>query len=500
MVDDVLQTTDPKTIRYDEVRQLLKTHFQQLLQKKIEQIAENGRLSAVDRTAYQHSVAFAEDAIGGSYPLEPWENDDTKVMSRAMAKFGLDFVPGSTAYVWMNSELKRAHRDFAKAVLAYDSSLDHYVLTSEGHSVSASPISDQSETKNPALSTYVSLDTLTRDFVQERSIAGQWAAKTKAEKLDHIALLIEMLGAKTDAHALSFKDTKFVKDSLIAYPKNRSKNPATRGKSLADALAVEHVEKIQIKTVNKYLQTYSDIFEWARQNNHVGTNIFSGLRIKQRKSTSDNFRESFSDNQISRIIDFILSDDNTVVDNPYRKWGTLIGIYTGARLNEICQLHLSDIRRIDGTWCFDLNDDGEDKHLKAVASKRRVPMHPRLIELGLPDHVQHLRDGGNTKLFPNFTYCIKNGWGRQLGRWFNDRLLPDLGLKSRGHVFHSLRHTVVTKLTQSGVPNEIVKALVGHSQKGVTLQVYFKTGYTMPQLSDAISQLRFTNPQTVTHQ
>lgn len=500
MVDDVLQTTDPKTMRYDEIRQLLKTHFQQLLQKKIEQISESGRLSNVDRTAYQHSVAFAEDAIGGSYPLEPWENDDTKVMSRAMDTFGLDFSPNSTSYLWLSSELKRAHRDFAKAVLAYDSSLDNYVLTSEGSPVSAVPTPNRSETKNPVRSTYVALDTLTQAFVQERSIAGQWAAKTKAEKLDHIALLIEMLGAKTDAHSLSSKDTKLVKDSLLTYPKNRSKNPATRGKSLADALLVEHAKKIQIKTVNKYLQTYSDIFEWSRQNNYIDVNIFSGLRVKQRKSTADHVRESFTDSQVNRIIDFILSDDSTVVANPYRKWGSLIGIYTGARLNEICQLHLSDIYRIDDTWCFDLNDDGEDKHLKAAASKRRVPMHPMLIELGLPAYAQQLRDAGHHKLFPQFTYCIKNGWGRQLGRWFNDRLLPDLGLKSKGHVFHSLRHTVVTKLTQNGVPNEIVKALVGHSQKGITLQVYFQSGYTISQLSEAISMLRFTNPPPSMHQ
>jgi len=53
-------------------------------------------------------------------------------------------------------------------------------------------------------------------------------------------------------------------------------------------------------------------------------------------------------------------------------------------------------------------------------------------------------------------------------------------------VFHSLRHTLITRLSQADVPEPVVKAIVGHAQEGVTQQHYFREGYKLTQLSDAI--------------
>jgi len=109
----------------------------------------------------------------------------------------------------------------------------------------------------------------------------------------------------------------------------------------------------------------------------------------------------------------------------------------------------------------------------------------------LLDHKKELEAAGQTKLFPSFQYCAKNGWGRNLGQWFNNVLLVKLGIKSKELVFHSLRHTVVTRLLQANVPEPVVKAIVGHAQAGVTQQHYFKEGYTLAQLHSALSALSF---------
>jgi len=119
-------------------------------------------------------------------------------------------------------------------------------------------------------------------------------------------------------------------------------------------------------------------------------------------------------------------------------------------------------------------------------------MHPRLIQLGLADYASDKRRRGEEKLFPTFTYDPKNGWGRRLGHHFNTRLLPELGLKSSGLVFHSLRHTVVTQLMQAGVDLAIVQAIVGHTRQGVTHQNYFKQGYTLQQLNEAVQKLDYS--------
>nr|WP_256809034.1 site-specific integrase [Bradyrhizobium sp. Bra64] len=190
----------------------------------------------------------------------------------------------------------------------------------------------------------------------------------------------------------------------------------------------------------------------------------------------------------------LLNNTSGLVQLDYQKWGPLIALYSGARLNEIAQIHLTDIRQKEGVWCFDLNDDDETKKLKTDASRRDVPIHSRLIELGLLDHVQKLRTENAQKLFPGFQYDAKNGWGRSLGRWFNDRFLVKTGLKDKGVSFHVFRHTVVTRLLQAGIEQPLVQTIVGHERQGVTQQNYFTMGYTLNQRRDAIERLRFDCP------
>jgi integrase len=168
-------------------------------------------------------------------------------------------------------------------------------------------------------------------------------------------------------------------------------------------------------------------------------------------------------------------------------------MYTGARLNEIAQIDLADIRQQDGIWFFDLNDEGDDKQLKTRASKRKVPIHNELIRFGLLEHVDALRKQGKQKLFHELPNSVEHGRGRNLGRWFNEKLLPALNLKTKELVFHSLRHTVVTQLVNAHVPDPLVKALVGHSQQGVTYQNYFG-GHTLQVLNEAIQKLDYSLP------
>lgn len=119
-------------------------------------------------------------------------------------------------------------------------------------------------------------------------------------------------------------------------------------------------------------------------------------------------------------------------------------------------------------------------------------MHAKLIEHGLLDYVDMVRLRKKTKLFPDLSNTVEHGRGRNIGRWFNETLLPKLGVKDKGLVFHSLRHTVITRLSRADVPESIVKAIVGHAQQGVTQQHYFKEGYTLRQLNDAIQKLDYS--------
>jgi integrase len=262
--------------------------------------------------------------------------------------------------------------------------------------------------------------------------------------------------------------------------------------ALQKAIRAEGVDKIATPTINKYLQTYITLFGFAKKHHYVATNFFDGTFIARRKGSKKSLRDPFSPEQLRRIVTEAAFQTEGFVRHDWQKWGVLIAAYSGARLNEIAQLQLSDVREIDGFLCFDVTDVGDDeeggttKQLKTEAARRVVPVHPELIALGLLDYVAALRAKGSVRLFPSFTQDVNNGWGRQLGRWANDTFLVKLGYKTKRVVFHSFRHTLITRLIQAGVQEPIVKALVGHEQQGVTQTSYVGEGYRVQQLYDAI--------------
>lgn len=474
-------------MNFDQVRALLTEHFKGLLTKAKAEMAIAGRLSLFDRQVYENSALLAGQALSEGSTLTPGQADD-EWMGRLIERYRLQVEPGTDSYERLRTETMRAHRDFNNAVLEHDRSLEHYDYSS---SASTNVVTDHSTSRSTI---NVTLGAIAQQYESENKLGNQWASKTQMEKTKHIALLCEILDKKTDVQRILPSDAQRVKDALTNYPKNRQKNPLTRNMPLIKVLAMRDVEKLDVRTLNKYLQTYSSMFGWAKRNGYVEKNVFDGLRVRFNKKQSKSARSAFSQDEIRIMLRELLHNELGLVREDYQKWGPLIALYSGARLNEIAQIHLSDIREVEGIWCFDLNDDGETKKLKTDTSRRCVPIHSRLIDLGVLKHVQALRESGVQKLFQDFTYCQKNGWGRSLGRWFNDRFLVKLGIKDKGVSFHVFRHTVITGLYQAGVEEPIIQTIVGHERLGVTQKHYFNAGYKTSQLRDALEMLDFDTP------
>ncbi len=470
-------------MRYDELRARLTDHFRVLLDQVKEEIDATGPLSSLDRQTYETSLRVAQQAKETDTPLSLVHPDDD-LLARFIEKYGLQIEPGSREYRWLEDELKTSYESFLKAVLAYDGSLRVYDLGA----LENGPRAPVKPSEKPS---GLTLAEVAKAYTNERKIGQAWSARTGIEKEAHFKLLEEVLGPDTQIRSLNAANAKRVKDILLAYPKNRDKNPLTRGKPLEEIVGLASVPKIQVPTINKYLQNYGDLFQWAKQNNHIDVNYFAGLSVKEGRRLKSAKRDAFTVDQIQLLLRTVLQNERGLITKSYQKWATLIGIYTGARLGEIAQLHISDIRRQDGIWCFDINDEGATKNLKAPASRRLVPIHSELIQAGLLDYVQSMKDRKAERLFPEFSYSPKNGWGRQQSRWFNERLLVELGLKTNTLVFHSLRHTVTTRLLQAGILDPIVKAIIGHEQEGMTQKQYFKEGYTLQQLESAMQKLSY---------
>ncbi|MFG1312850.1 site-specific integrase [Xanthobacter autotrophicus] len=472
-------------MRFDEIRGVLKQHFQEALQQEKDRIAEQGRLDQIEIAALSNGESFAREALAEGMGLHldlPHMESDEELAATFAKRYGLKLDPNTKTHNVFIRELKMAYRDFCASVLAYDKSLDSYDLSESP----ALPLTQATQANAPACT----LKDLVQKFTTEQGRAGLWRERSEQQKVQHLDLLQEILGESRDILSINRQDTQRVKDILLKYPKNRNKISSIKNLSIEQIVNLNSIETLSVRTINLYLQSYGSLFGWAKRNGYVTENIFDGITLRQNKQATDTQRDAFSPDQINLILRELLTNESGLIRKGYQKWGSLIGIYTGARLNEVCQIHLDDIKEIDGIWCFDMNDAGDGKRLKNAASRRMVPIHSRLLELGLLKHVATLKEAGETRLFPDFSFSPKEGYGRALGRWFNDRFLVQLGIKSTDLVFHSLRHTMVTRLMQAGVEENHVKALVGHTREGVTQQHYFKQGYTLAQLKGAIEKFQ----------
>ena len=159
------------------------------------------------------------------------------------------------------------------------------------------------------------------------------------------------------------------------------------------------------------------------------------------------------------------------------------------RLNEICSLYIDNVREISGNhrekrWCFDILEElnRPQKKLKNLSSRRVVPIHETLLDLGLIDFIKLLksvkypnREWKEKRLFEELPFG-EGSFARNVSRWWNSRYLPKHDLKTPKKNFHSLRHTVSNHLKQKGVEPHFINELLGHSQGNIDLDRYGK-GY-----------------------
>ncbi len=67
-------------------------------------------------------------------------------------------------------------------------------------------------------------------------------------------------------------------------------------------------------------------------------------------------------------------------------WIPILGLYTGARIGELCQLAAADIEKTDGVDLIHITDQGEGQSVKTTAGRRLVPVHPELVRLGFLEY------------------------------------------------------------------------------------------------------------------
>lgn len=156
----------------------------------------------------------------------------------------------------------------------------------------------------------------------------------------------------------------------------------------------------------------------------------------------------------------------------YRFWLMPLGLFTGARLNELCQLRVHDvIKDFHGVDLISINDNGFQKSLKNEQSRREIPISSKLIEMGFLGFVEERRkvDGNDALLFSELIFDEKHLYSRDPSRFFCG---PRTGegfigkccphTSTGGWNFKSFRRSFAIRLERSGVPASTIAYLLGH--------------------------------------
>jgi len=263
------------------------------------------------------------------------------------------------------------------------------------------------------------------------------------------------------------------KEHARDYKDYLSSQPNGRGGTLSTA------------SINKHLSYVVTLFNWGKGQGFCSKdNPASGLKVKSSRR-ADEERSAFTAGDLK----VIFSDDYTFLKHkrPDRFFIPLILLHTGARVGEVAQLGVNDVKKEDGVWCFDVHPSDETS-VKTKSSIRLVPIHSYLIKEGFIKYFEEIRREGHTQLFPALKKSA-NGYGSAISKWFNKRL-REKGITDKKKVLHSTRHTFITKLKQLDIQDHLISELVGHTVESITVGRYGKK-LDVKALRKAVEKLEY---------
>jgi len=330
----------------------------------------------------------------------------------------------------------------------------------------------------------ITLTALIDLYCAEKVREDSWTEKTEQENRAIYALLVRIIG-DVPFQSVGYSEARTYKEALQKLPPNINKKSSFKNLEIAEILEQYSGRGMSVRSVNKYLTRVSSLMNWSMHQGYCQNNVFKGLTLKNNKQAHEE-RDVFRTEELSQLFShpqFLKRDYR----HPYYYWLPLLGLFTGARIEELCQLHLDDIHKNYGFWVFDINDLG-GKRVKTAASKRCIPVHSKLLALGLENYLHFLRTNGHDRLFPELKHQ-RDGYSQAASKWFA-RFRKKAGVDMPGKNFHSFRHTVIDHLKQSGKEEPLIAALAGHAQQGVTMGRYGKP-YNPQSLIDLVESIDF---------
>ncbi len=391
---------------------------------------------------------------------------------------------GSMAYKSLCREILKAAIELSRVDAARaigDYSVQYPGIRGAGQQV----VSEESKS-GTKVEDSVSLAELINIYTSENE--SVWSRSTRGDYSTISRVLMRIIPADIQVNVVDKAVMRLYRETLQCLPPRFLTTKKYDGMTAEDikALGLGPDEIISSQSVNKHLSFVSGLFHYAVDKGYMDINPASHMKVPEKSNARDSV-DPFSPEDLVKIF----GSPKLGADHPYQFWVPVLGLFTGARRDELCQLYVQDIREEDGVWYIGINQDTSDKSIKNISSKRKIPLHPVVIDLGFIDYVKSV---DHERVFPECKNTNKSKkYGHYFGRYFNN-LLTQIGVKpsqtelKRGipnKTFHSFRHGTINMLTHAGVDTLILKQVMGHKEKGVTYGTYFK-GFPVGQVYEQV--------------
>lgn len=274
----------------------------------------------------------------------------------------------------------------------------------------------------------------------------------------------------------------------------------------ARALALEdHPERLGKKTFDdNYEVPIRLLIRWARFNwQDQGFPInwtTEGVEFKGEDDEGNNKQRAMTLQELELLFHGALAPLRDDESQDHKWWLPVLGFYSGARVNELCQLNpQTDIGvSPEGVNYLLITEDtaGDDGLRKSVKTKvqRHVPLHHDLIKGGFLAYVKRVKSAGAKRLFPAWNPTNERA-STQAERWFRD-LLRDVNLRdetagARLVGFHTFRHTLLTMAANSQPPVD-AGPVTGHAaQNKSSTQRGYEGELSLPRKLERLTAIEF---------
>lgn len=294
---------------------------------------------------------------------------------------------------------------------------------------------------------------------------------------EEIKVFKQLIEPETIIQEISKDQCREIFDLMKKLPSHAAKIYPKVGLRRAIELAEkEHKPRIGPKRINAYMLRLRALFAYAVEEEYLPNNpVSKKFKVKDSR-LKRNLRNPFSVEQLQTIFNAPLYTG--CIDDKYgahkvgtqkpkraRFWVPLIALWTGMRLEEICQLDTKDIQNLEGVDVLQVYPS-DTKNVKTEDSIRTIPVHDELKKIGFLEYAKEIRDKGHAKLFPELEISSTGNYSLAFSKWFG-RFLTMLQIDDPKLVFHSFRHNFRDALRDVEVPMQYVEILGGWSGDAV---------------------------------